>query len=288
MNVYEVITARILESLEKGVVPWRMPWRSTTPMNMVSKKAYRGVNVFLLSCGGYTSPYWLTFKQAKAKGGSVRKGEKATPCIFYSKIEDKKAAPAANGKSKTFGMLRYYQVFNVAQCDGIEIPVTDVVKEFNPIAECERIVSGWDKKPMIEHGGNRACYSPSADRISMPPQGAFGTPEEYYSTLFHEMTHSTGHLNRLNRKGITDAILFGSHNYSFEELVAECGAAFLCGNAGIVNATIDNSVAYIANWASKLKSDPKWIVDAAAQASRAAEHIMGPGAEEADQEGEEG
>ena len=280
MNVYEVITNRIITSLEAGTVPWRTPWTTSTPINMVSKKAYRGINVFLLGCSGYSSNLWLSFKQAKDKGGCVRKGEHYTP-VFFSGfyVKDrvtKKIRFAGKNEPGAFFMSKFFQVFNVSQCDGIEVPVGDAAKtEFEQNQACENVVSSWMGCPDIEHGGIRACYIPSQDKIQMPEKVAFTTPAEYYSTLFHEMTHSTGASKRLDRKGITDTIMFGSHNYSFEELVAECGAAFLCGRTGILNQTIDNSAAYIASWISKLKSDPKWVIDAAGQASKAADMIMG-------------
>ena len=278
-KVYEIITDRILSSLEKGVVPWRMPWHTSTPRNLVSKKPYRGVNVFLLSAQRFTSSYFVTYKQAAAKGGQVRKGEKSTPVIFW-KVGDSHKVDPKTGKPGKFFILRFYNVFNVTQCDGIVAPVEEGRTIHEPIAACERIVDGWAGKPPIEHGGNRACYSPSQDLISMPERGSFGKVEEYYSTLFHEMVHSTGHKDRLAREGITNPIKFASHNYSFEELVAECGASFLCGHAGIIDHTIDNSAAYIANWASKLKSEPKWIIDAAAKAAKASDLILGDAAKE--------
>lgn len=278
-TVYEIITQRILDSLDKGVVPWKQPWVSSAPKNLISKKPYRGINVFVLGCQGYSSPWWLTFKQAKAKGGSVRKGEKSTPCVFYKRgvKEDK-----VTGEEKSFGVLRFYNLFHASQCEGIEVPPDEKALDFSPIAECEKLVAGYKDAPLVEYGGNRACYVPSRDVIQMPQNTAFHTPEEFYSTLFHEMVHSTGAKKRLDRKGITDPIMFGSHNYSFEELVAECGNAFLCGHAGIVNSTIENSIAYIQNWAKKLKSEPEWVVKAAAQAQKGVDLIVGEGAEEED------
>jgi len=276
VKVYEVITDRILESLKQGVVPWRMPWNKTdAPKNLQSGKPYRGVNVFLLSAMRYGSPYFLTYKQCAARGGQVRKGEKGCPVIFW-KVGDSKTVDPKTGKPGRYFILRYYTVFNVEQCDGIEAPApTRTDKVFEPIEECEKIVRAYKTLPHIDHGGDRACYSPSFDRISMPNKEKFEGEEEYYSTLFHELVHSTGHESRLSRDGIMNPIRFASHDYSFEELVAECGAAFLCGHAGIIDHTIDNSAAYIANWASKLRSEPKWIVEAASKASKASDYIMG-------------
>ncbi len=269
MNVYEIVTDRILQMLKDGVVPWRQPWVTSTPKNLVSKKPYRGVNIFLLGASRFASSWWVTYKQATAKGGQVRKGEKSTPVIFW-KVLDSKKKPG----EKTF-ILRYYNAFNVTQCDNLKYPEEAESTPFNPIQECEQIVSGYANAPSFDHNGSRACYAPAIDHISMPVRESFAKVEEYYSTLFHEMTHSTGAQKRLDRKGITDPIRFASHDYSFEELIAECGAAFLCSKAGIENRTLENSAAYIASWCKKLKDEPKWIVDAAASAAKASDHILG-------------
>jgi antirestriction protein ArdC len=271
MNVYEIITDRIVESLRKNVVPWRKPWVTQAPKNLISGKNYRGVNVLLLGSAPHQSPWWLTFNQARDLGGSVKKGERGTPVVFW-KISEKKDA---RGKIEKSFILRYYTVFNVAQCESVQAPPSIPRPAFNPIEECERIVSGFEGRPQIEHGGGMACYVPALDRIQIPAREAFSSAPEYYSTLFHELTHSTGAASRLNRKTVTDPSSFASHAYSFEELIAECGAAFLCANGGISSATLDNSAAYIASWAKKLRSEPKWIVNASAQAAKAADLVLG-------------
>lgn len=278
-KVYQIITDRILEKLKQGIVPWRQPWahgEAGMPRNLVSGKPYRGVNIFLLGSQRFSSPYFLTYKQAIAKGGNVRKGQQGTPVVFW-KVGKKDGASDAEvkaGKGRYF-ILRYYTAFNVTQCDGIEVPGdSGVQKVFNPIEECERVVSSYTQVP-VRHGGGRACYIPTLDEINMPDKEDFLTSEEYYSTLYHEMTHSTGHKDRLAREGVTNPIKFGSHDYSFEELVAECGAAFLCGYTGIENKTLDNSVAYLQSWAAKLRGEPRWIVDAASKAAKAADLIRG-------------
>lgn len=282
LNVYEVITQRIIDSLEQGVVPWRTPWVSHAPMNLISKKPYRGVNVFLLSASRMTSPYWLTFRQAKGKGGSVRKGEHGTPVIFW-KVYDN-----ADEKLRRF-VLRYYTVFNLTQVDGIDAPLVDSTDSlpFEPIEACERIVEMYPNAPILEEGGNRAAYSPSQDTIIMPPRDSFTSEEGYYATRFHEMVHSTGHGSRLDREGITKLEAFGTHSYSYEELVAECGSAFLCGEAGILNLTLENSASYIKGWVSKLRGEPKWIVKAGGEAAKAADYILSRGKNAPEQEGEE-
>lgn len=272
MNVYEIVTARIVELLEKGIAPWRCPWSSDMPRNLVSGKEYRGVNVLLLQAAGFSSPYFVTFKQARALGGNVRRGARGYPVVFWSVTdrEDQEGEP-----EKAF-LLRYYTVFNVAeQTDGIELPAQSPRVAVEPDDACETIVGSYHCGPSIEHGGARACYVPQSDRVHMPRRDTFASSAEYYSTLFHELTHSSGAAHRLNRPGVTDPIRFGSHGYAKEELIAECGAAFLAMHAGISLSTIENSAAYLASWAKKLRNEPRWIVEAASHASKAADLIMG-------------
>lgn len=275
-TVYQVITDRVMDLLKQGVVPWQKPWSSAEamPRNLISRKPYRGVNVFLLHALGYESPFWVTFKQAQSLGGNVRKGEKACPVVFWKWLDVE-----SDGEQERIPLLRYYSVFNVAQCDGITAPVIEGTKrEHSPIESAEQIVAAMPKKPVIQHGGSRACYSPSLDRVAMPQAETFATSQDYYCTLFHELTHATGHETRLNRKGVSGSegewSAFGSTPYAREELVAEMGAAFLCGHAGIVERTIENSAAYVASWLERLKDDVRLVVTAAAQAQKAADFIL--------------
>ncbi len=277
MNVYEIVTNRIMELLEEGTVPWQKPWRTSDgPRNLLSKKPYRGINSFLLNAAPYESDYWLTFKQAKLKGGQVRKGEKSTLVVFWKWLDRKESEESGeshqgNGKVP---LLRYYNIFNLEQVDGIEQPTTEeVINPFTPIEQAEQVIENMPQKPDIRFGGNRAYYSPHLDYIQLPPKEAFTSSAEMYSTLFHELSHATGHTNRLGRKGITEPSYFGSHSYSQEELVAEFGASMLCGVAGI-ETTIENSAAYIQGWLKVLKSDKKILVHAAAQAQRSADFIL--------------
>lgn len=276
-NVYQIITDKLIAKLEEGVAPWRKPWKAGeagAPKNLKSGKAYRGINVFLLTIQGFESPYWLTFKQAKALKGSVRKGEKGTQVIFWRWVEKTKTVDGVD-KKESFPILRYYTVFNVAQCDGIVDPSknedVEPAPEFNPIASAELVVEGMPNRPSISHGGSRACYSPSLDAVKMPEREAFDAPAEYYSTLFHELAHSTGHESRVGR---VFGVGFGSEDYSKEELVAEMTAAMISGHCGIEEATLDNSAAYLASWIKTLKGDPKLAVCAAAQAQKAADYIL--------------
>lgn len=281
-DAYEVITNNIIEQLEKGTVPWHKPWNGAgnTPKSLATKKPYRGINVFILSMAGYMNPFWLTYRQAKALGGQVKKGEHGKQVVFWKLlrkvVEDEKTGERVK---KTIPLLRYYTVFNVEQCDGLDLskvpdlaPVEDF--EHNPIEAAESIVSNMPGRPPIRHKENSAFYSPAGDYVNMPKPERFKHTAEYYSTLFHELTHSTGHTSRCNRPGVTNPTSFGSHQYSKEELCAEMGAAFLCGEAGIISDTFDNSAAYIKSWLSALKDDKKLVIHAAAQAQKAADYIL--------------
>lgn len=278
-DAYQVITDRMIALLEQGAVPWQKQWKGSEsmPRNLVSGKEYRGVNVFLLHAMPYGCPFWLTFKQALDLGGNVRKGEKACPVVFWNWLKAKQEGE----ESKLVPFLKYYSVFNATQCDGIEgkIPVIESAKrEHTPIESAELIVAGMPKRPDIRNGGDRAFYSPSADFVGMPAPESFKSSEDYYSVLFHELTHATGHETRLKRKGVASSdgewSAFGSTPYAKEELVAEMGAAFLSGHAGIVERTMDNSAAYVAAWLARLKDDRKLVVGAAAQAQKAADFIL--------------
>lgn len=277
-KVYDVVNSRIMELLEQGTVPWKKPWNavSNMPKNMISKKEYRGVNVFLLACMPYSSPYWMTYKQCQEKGGHVIKGSKSTPVIFWKWLDRKDAdttdTDTVNGK---IPMIRFYNVFNLEQTEGIEPPeATETINTFTPIERAEQIITGMPYKPEIKHGGNRASYSPVLDYIKLPDPTSFEKSEEYYSTAFHELSHATGHESRVGRKGILEPSYFGSHEYSKEELVAEMSACFLCGHAGIENTIIDNSAAYIAGWLKALKNDKALLIQAAAQAQKASDYIL--------------
>lgn len=288
VNVYQVITDRIIAMLDKGIVPWRKPWVGGMSGNLprnIRGTAYRGINVFLLASQGYDSPYWLTYKQAQALGGKVTPGQKGTAVILWQPFE-KQEFDEKKGKTVTKRLmtLRYYTVFNVAQTEGCKFPKkvqatlepnTGPVKvdEFAAIEAADRIFEGWEGKPTVAYdGGDRAFYIPALDEIHLPKQAQFRGSEEYYSTLFHEMGHATGHASRLNRSQKNG---FGTHDYGIEELVAEFTSAFLSGVAGIEPAVIENSAAYIASWKRTIKEDIKVVITAAGQAQKAADLILG-------------
>jgi len=279
MDVYQIITDRIIEIMEQGVIPWRKPWNSGReggPLNLVSKRHYQGINCFLLACYGsnFGSPYWLTYNQAQHLGGNVKKGEKGTPVIFWKLYE--REEPEADNGIITVPVLRYYTVFNVEQCEDIPIPEPEgnTWAEHDPIEAAEAVILAMPNRPFVEIGGTRACYSPSRDHVHVPELFRYEHAEEYYSTFFHELAHATGHESRLNREGVTVPHFFGDSVYSREELVAEMAAAFLCGHTGIENVTIKNSAAYLQSWIRTLRGDRKLAIIAAAQAQKAANYIL--------------
>jgi antirestriction protein ArdC len=279
MNVYDVVTDRILAQLEQGIIPWRKEWKasghSALPSNYNTKKPYRGINVWLLLSSPYADQRWLTYKQAQAAGGQVRRGEKGTQ-IFWSTFEK---TEKVNGESveKDIPFARTYTVFNVAQCDGLPVEApADPGAAFEPIPAAQSLVDSYLTRANIElrRGGDRAFYNPRLDHIQMPLETAFDSPDAFYSTLFHECGHSTGHESRLDRK-LTGGVTFGDSDYSKEELIAEFSSAFLCAETGISNERVcTNHVAYIQGWMRSLKNDKTLLVSAAQKAQRAADLII--------------
>jgi antirestriction protein ArdC len=271
-KVYELITNKILEKLEKGVIPWQMPWNTQMPKNLITKKPYRGINILLLSFTDYKSPYWLTYKQARDLKGFVKTGAKGTPIVYWN-IARVLPIDTEDEAERLIPLLKYHTVFNVEQCEKIPVPKDDLI-EFKPIEECERVINNMPKKPVIQEGKNRACYIPVKDVVEMPDRTVFKSVEEYYSTLFHELVHSTGHISRLNRNTVSELSPFGSENYSKEELIAEIGASFICGMTGITNQTFENNSSYISNWLQRLRNDKKLIITASSHAQRACDFIL--------------
>jgi antirestriction protein ArdC len=279
-DIYELITARFIEQLKKGTVPWQKPWMGV--QNIVSKKLYRGINALILEGSEFQSPYWLTFKQAHDLGGKVKKGEHATPVIYYKlfeKLDDQgNLVLASNGRPTRIPFIRWSNAFNLDQTEGIAPPAQTqavVQASLNSLEKAAKIAEGAKVCP-VYHTGFAALYSPGEDVIRMPAQKTFRTPESYYQTLFHEMTHSTGHASRLDREGVTLPIKFGSERYSKEELIAELGASFLSNEAGILNQVqFDNSAAYLGSWIEKFQNDPKMIFTASSQAQRSTDFILG-------------
>ena len=291
--------------------PWRSV-RGEAPTSLSTGRPYSGINVWMLSLTahleGYTSPFWGTFnqlkeiavKQARSEGreiveelvrgrkayfelvdgekvpfrGGVRKGEHGTNVVLLKRVEAKKDQ---NGdvEKEGYSFLRYYSVFNADQCDGLGLEVVeDELPERDPIASAEAIVAGYKGCPEVRSGGNSAHYSPALDYVQMPKIGQFDSSELYYSTLLHELVHSTGHKDRLNRETLISPLPFGSEDYSKEELVAEMGAAYLNAEAGL-EVELEHSAGYIQHWLGVLKNDKKLLVSAASQAQKASDHILG-------------
>lgn len=281
--IIDSIATKVLSMLEAGTAPWQKPWNADgTPLNPLSKDyrtgkpghAYQGNNVLLLGLLGIgRSRFWTGPSQAIAAGGDI-KGAK-TVAIYrpLTRTVDDRDNPGKKKSVPLPGRFTYTRVINWDEVRGLDhkiLPEWIEERTFEPIPKAESIVKSMVRNiAPIRHGGNRACYSPSSDQISMPERGSFFSPEDYYSTLFHEAVHSTGHVARISRPGITDPIEFGSHAYSAEELVAEFGACFLSSQAGIAPSVIENSAAYLASWHSKIAQDPAILASAILEASQA-------------------
>lgn len=274
-DVYSIVTERILDQLSKGVVPWRKPWSARPARNLVSQKPYRGINPFLLN-QGFASEFWLTFAQANRLGGHIRKGEKSSLIVFWKQSKfTKQNEETGEDETRSGFLLRYFNVFNLCQTEGIAEKLgLSITATLEPsFDKAQSIVDGMKQRPAIERA-DKAYYSPATDSVGMPDRGLFSSQGEYFSTLFHELTHATGHKSRLGRFDGNEKHLFGSESYSREELVAEFGASFLCGTAGI-DQTMENSAAYIAHWSKRLREDKKLLVSAASQAQKSADFILG-------------
>ncbi len=300
-NLYQIVTDRIIASLKAGIIPWEQPWKSPRytggpfPRNFRTGRPYRGINIMLLWSSDYASPFWLTFNQAKELDGTVRKGEKGTQIVFFKQLRTRKATEEQTSEEEDRRppfVLTYHTVFNVEQCEGLTVPQIEMPSAPNAVEQneaCEAIVTGWENRPALHltnESERRAYYRPSTDSVHMPVRQRFVDTAHYYSTLFHELVHSTGSERRLNR---TFGAHFGDELYSKEELVAEMGAAFLCALAGIANEHTDrNTTAYLQSWIAKLEEDNRLIVHAAANAQRAVDSIIGTSFEIEEESTEEG
>lgn len=276
-NVYEMVTERIIAELEKGVIPWEKPWTGVRSgaYNRISKKPYSIINQMILK---HTGEY-ATFKQWTDLGGHIRKGEKSEMVVFW-KIFEKEETNKDTGEKEVrkIPMLRYYNVFHISQVDGVK-PLEIPFKEVEPIETADKIIAEYVEREHIEFkelASNEAFYSPSSDRVVVPMKEQYKHINEYYSTTFHELTHSTGHKSRLDRLESGADAAFGSETYSKEELVAEIGSASLMNLLGIETIkTFRNSAAYIQSWLKVLKSDNKFIVSASSKAEKAVNYIIG-------------
>ena len=286
-NLYDEVTAKIIRELEAGRFPWAQPWANRgeaatiaagLPKNAQTGRAYSGINILLLWGAaienGFADQVWLTFKQAKALGGSVRRGERGSMVVYADKFvpkEEQQRVEREGGAASFVPFLKRYTVFNAAQCEGLP---NDLTASTKPLPECDAIpraenlikATGAD----FRIGGDKAFYVPSQDFIRVPPQPAFFESINYYRTCFHELGHWTGHVSRLNRefKG-----RYGSHAYAREELVAELASAFVCASLSITPTV--RHADYLASWLQVLKEDNRAIFNAASLASKAADYILG-------------
>lgn len=275
-KVYEIVTDRIIEELEKGVIPWRKPWTGGRggAYNRISRKPYSLINQMLLQHSGE----YATFKQWQALGGKVRKGEKSEIVVFWKMIETETVKADGTTEKKTVPMLRYYSVFHVSQIEGVE-PLEKPFEDVEPIEAADKIIVDYVSREGLtfdETVTDEAYYSPSRDMVQVPCKEQYGAIAEYYSTTFHELTHSTGHAKRLNRLTTGIKAAFGGEEYSKEELTAEIGAASLLNHLGIETPdSFRNSAAYIQSWLKALRGDARMIVTAASRAEKAVAYILG-------------
>ena len=279
LDIYQMVTDRIIAQLESGIIPWKKPWTGVSPLNggafnRVTKKSYSILNQMLLGEGGE----YATFKQWSALGGKIRKGEKQKIVVFWKVIHKTIQDKDGNDKEVGIPFLQYYGVFHISQVDGVEPLNKDELKDVDPIPEADEIIDSYVKREGIkfqEIASNEAYYSPLDDRVVVPMKSQFQNASEFYSTAFHELTHSTGHKSRLDRIHVGVAA-FGSEEYSKEELVAELGAAGMLNLLGIeIPETFKNSTAYIQSWIKALRNDKKMIVMASSKAEKAIAYILG-------------
>ena len=275
-SVYEMITERIIEQLENGVIPWQKPWSGTHSgaYNRISNRPYSLLNQLLLKHGDE----YATFKQWSGLGGKIRKGEKSEIVTFWKIQQIEEINEDGEKTIKQLPLLRYYNVFHISQVDGVEPKEQLKISDLESIEEAENIKNEYINREhlkIFETVTNKAFYTPTFDYIEVPCKEQYQNIEEFYSTLFHEMIHSTGHKNRLGRLETGASAHFGSKTYSKEELVAELGSAALVNMLGIeTEKSFRNSGAYIQNWLQALKNDNKFIVSASSKAEKAVKYIL--------------
>lgn len=271
MDIYAKVTNRIIAQLDQGIIPWHKPWiASNQAISHTTGKPYSLLNQLLLGKPGE----YLTFAQCQKEGGKIKKGEKAQMVVFWKLIETE---DEKNHEKKEVPFLRYFNVFHVDQCEGITAKhATPIQADIEPDDEAERIISSYltTSGMTLQHlEGDRAFYSPACDTVTIPLIKQFSSIAEYYSTAFHELTHSTGHVSRLNR--LEKTAYFGSEAYSKEELIAEIGSAALVNHCGLETASsICNSATYIQSWLKVLRSDKRFIVSASGKAEKAVDLIL--------------
>lgn len=288
-DLYREVTNKIIAMIEQGVAPWRRTWSTYgLARNYATGHIYTGINLILMNNTPHPIPYFLTFNQVKERNAQIRKGAKAEMVIYFNVYykdnqdrtlsKEEARTRAGNGEEiQVLKFIKYYNVFNIADIEGIEFEIPEIeLKPNEKIERCENIIAEMPNRPELKSiDGNRAFYSPAQDFVNMPAIEQFETAEDYYATYFHELTHATGHASRLGRDEVINPQRFGSQPYSREELVAEMGASFLCSSVQIDYDNItENNAAYLAGWLNKLKADSKFIFKAAAEAQKAADYIL--------------
>jgi len=284
-DIYQKVTDKIIADLEQGTLTWLKPWSVANAEGRITKplrhngQPYSGINILMLwgaaMEAGFSSPHWMTFKQAKELGANVRKGERGNPVVYANTITRTEEGDDGREEERSIPFMKAYTVFNVEQIDGL--PDHYYAKPETVIDPAMRIdhaegfftATGAD----IRHGGNRAYYSGGSDHVQMPAFECFRSPEAYYATLAHELTHWTKHKNRLDRE--FGRKRWGDEGYAREELVAELGAAFLCADLALTPEPGSDHAAYIQSWLKVLKEDKRAIFSAAAHAQKAADYLHG-------------
>jgi len=276
VKVYEIVQNRIIEQIEEaiknnGTAPWKRPWKGGLPKNYVTKRVYRGINLLLLEPGSYITFNQIKDLQKKDPKIHLKKGSKSNIIVFWNFIEKEE-----DDEEKKIPFLKFYRVFHVSCVEGIEEEEIEKF-EHDPLEDAEELIEAYSKEVKIQEveGGGRAFYSLTFDEIKIPSKKQFEYLEQYYSVLFHEIVHSTGHITRLNRLSNSDQGVFGSESYSKEELVAEIGSNMILAMLGIENEIQqENSIAYLYGWLKAIKEDSKLIVHAAQQAQKASDYVF--------------
>jgi len=281
-DVYEAVTSQIVNAIEQGVGTWRMPWHTSgrysfSPINVISRKAYRGINTLCLwsaaQVKGYESGEWATYRQWQERGAQVRKGEKSATVVFWKFANDAQETQEHGDDHETSAsrllFTRGYAVFNAEQVDGYEAKLEPEQTALERIEKAEAFFKSIGAE--LRHGGNRAYYAPDLDYIQMPPFGAFTENTRYYSTLAHEHTHWTAKAERCDRQL---GKRFGDNAYAAEELIAELGAAFVCAHLGLSTEPREDHAQYIQSWLRVLKADKRAVFAAASKAQQACDWLV--------------
>jgi antirestriction protein ArdC len=287
-DVYQTVTAQIINAIEQGAGTWRMPWHTSgkfacSPVNVTSRKAYRGINTLCLWAAaeskGYESGEWGTYRQWQDRGAQVRKGEKSALVVFWKFANSSAETDDGDDRPATGSRLlftRGYSVFNAEQVDGYNPPAVTDAPILERIAHAEEFFQAI--RGEIRHGGNQAYYSPASDHIQMPPFAAFAESVAYYSTLAHEHTHWTSNAARCDRQL---GKRFGDNAYAAEELIAELGAAFTSAHLGLSTEPREDHAQYLQSWLRVLKADKRAIFTAASKAQQACDWMITRAAESA-------